>query len=99
MVLGRVGFFVSFEVTAGHAPWRRWMGIISFYGLTPLGSGADSSLKIAPSIAFTMWPRGERDEKETKKPTRPRTIQFGVNYDLLNPDDGLGVSLSFWRPF
>jgi hypothetical protein len=57
---------LRFEITTGYAPWRRWMGILSFYGLAPLGSGTDASLKIAPSIAFTMWPWIDRNEKKPK---------------------------------
>jgi hypothetical protein len=87
------------EVSAGYAPWRRWMGIVSFYGLAPLGPDTDASLKIAPSIAFTMWPKAGPDEDPPEEPVRPNTIQVGVNFDLLNPGDGLGVSLGFWQPF
>ena len=90
---------LRFEFTAGYAPWRRWMGMLSFYGLTPLGEGTSASLKVAPSIAFTMWPWIGRNEKKPRGPVRPNTIQFGVSYDLLNPADGLGLSISVWRRF
>ena len=90
---------LRFEFTAGYAPWRRWMGILSFYGLTPLGEGTSASLKVAPSIAFTMWPWIGRNEKKPRGPIHPNTIQLGVSYDLLNPADGLGLSISVWRPF
>lgn len=87
------------ELTGGYAPWRRVMGIVSLYGLAPLGPGTDASLKIAPSIAYTMWPWLERNEKKPIGPVRPNSIQLGVSYDLLNGSDGLGVSISMWRPF
>ena len=87
------------EFTTGYAPWRQIMGIVSIYGLTPLGEDADASLKIAPSIAYTMWPRVERNEKKPAGPVNPGTFQLGVSYDLLNQDDGLGVSFSIWRRF
>ncbi len=90
---------MRFEVTAGYAPWRRFMGMVSFYGLAPLGEGTDASLTIAPSIAFTMWPWVARNEKKPRGPVHPNTIQIGASYDLLNPDDGLGLSISIWRPF
>lgn len=90
---------LRFEITTGYAPWRRWMGILGLYGLAPLGGGTDASLKIAPSIAFTMWPWIGRNEKKPKGRIRPNTIQIGVNYDLLNTGDGMGVSLGFWQPF
>jgi len=75
------------------------MGMVSVYGLAPLGEGTDPSLKVAPSIAFTMWPWIGRNEKKPRGPVRPNTIQLGVSYDLLNRDDGLGLSISVWRPF
>jgi len=87
------------EVTAGYRPWRRIMGMISLFGLAPLASGTDPSLKIAPSIAYTLWPHIERNEKKPDGPVRPNTIQLGVSYDLLNPGDGLGLSISIWRSF
>ena len=90
---------MRFELTAGYAPWRRIMGIVSLYGLVPLGEGTDTSLKIAPSIAYTMWPWLQRNEKKPSGDFKPNTIQFGVSYDLLNRDEGLGISISIWRPF
>lgn len=90
---------LRFELTGGFAPWRRLMGILGVYGLSPLGSGADRSLKIAPSLAYTMWPVSGRNEKEPKGPTKPSTIQLGVSYDFLNRGDGMGVLISVWRPF
>ncbi len=90
---------LRYEFTTGYAPWRRIMGIVSFYGLTPLVEDADASLKIAPSIAYTMWPKVGRDEKKPAGPVKPGTFQLGVSYDLLNQDDGLGVSFSIWRRF
>ena len=90
---------LRFEFTTGYAPWRRLMGIVAFYGLAPLGKGTDPSLKVAPSIAFTMWPWIGRNEKKPRGPVRPNTIQLGVSYDILNPDDGLGMSISIWRSF
>ena len=90
---------LRFELTTGYAPWRRFMGMVSFYGLTPLGKGTDPSLKVAPSIAFTMWPWIGRNEKKPRGPVHPTTIQLGVSYDLLKPDDGLGLSISIWRRF
>ena len=90
---------LRFEATAGYAPWRRLMGMISLYGLTPLGEGTSASLKVAPSIAYTMWPWLDRNEKKPRGPVKPNTIQLGISYDLLNQNDGLGVSISVWRRF
>jgi len=90
---------LRFEVTGGYRPWRRWMGMLGLYALAPLGPGTDASLKLAPSIAYTMWPYLGWNEKKPRRPVNPSTIQLGIAYDLLNRDDGLGVSLSVWQPF
>lgn len=90
---------LRFEATAGYAPWRRFMGIVSVYGLAPLGNGTSASLKIAPSIAYKMWPRAAPGDKEPDDPVKPSTIQLGVSYDVLNRSDGLGLSISLWRSF
>jgi hypothetical protein len=74
------------------------MGILSVYGLSPLGPGTDPSLKVSPSLAYTFWPFAERDEKEPEKQRKPSTIQIGLSYDVLNPEDGMGVLISIWRP-
>jgi hypothetical protein len=87
------------EVTAGYRPWRRIMGMISLFGLLPLAGGSDPSLKLAPSVAYTLWPHIRRNEKKPEGPVRPNTIQVSVSYDLLNPDDGLGLAISIWRSF
>ena len=75
------------------------MGIVSLYGLTPLGQDREASLKIAPSIAYTMWPWVARNEKKPTGEIKPNTIHLGVSYDLLNTNDGLGLSISIWQPF
>lgn len=92
------------ELTGGFAPRRDLMGILSLYGLYPLGEGGnplmetESSLKIAPSIAYSIWP-DEDETEEADTAARPRTIQLGISYDLLNPEDGIGFALSLWQPF
>lgn len=90
------------ELTGGFKPWPRWMGLVSLYGLYPLGAGTKASLKIAPSIVYKLPAGAEADgdgEARGEAPPRPRRIQFGLSYDLLNRGDGLGVSLSVWQPF
>lgn len=90
------------ELTGGYAPWRRWMGLLSLHGLYPLGEGTDTALKIAPSLAYTFWPDSDADggdDGEADAPPHPLTVQLGVSYDVLNRDDGLGVSISLWQRF
>lgn len=90
---------LRFEITSGYAPWRRIRGMVSLYALAPLGGGTDASLKIAPSVAYTIWPRVSRDGSKPRRPVKPVTIQLGVSHDLLKPGDGLELSISIWRPF
>ena len=87
------------EATAGYAPEPWVMGMLSLYGLEPLGDGTDRSLKIAPSVAFTMAPFGKGDGDEAAQRRRKLTLQLGASYDVLNPGDGVGVSISIWHPF
>ncbi len=87
------------EITGGYAPSRRWMGIVSLYGLYPLAAGTDVSLKIAPSIAYSFASDAESDTDDDTEARHARKVQLGISYDLLNGGDGLGVSLSVWQPF
>lgn len=90
---------LRFEATGGYAWDRSWMGLLSLFGLAPLAEGTDASLKLAPSIAYTMWPTKVHHWKRPHPELNPPTIQLGVSYDVLNRGDGLGVSLSVWRRF
>ncbi|MDH3668644.1 MAG: hypothetical protein OEN23_17100 [Paracoccaceae bacterium] len=87
------------ELTGGYSPSKRVMGILGLYGLAPLGSGTDPSLRVAPSVAFTFWPKLDDGEAEGTHRPKPKTLQLGFSFDLLNRDDGLGISLSVWNPF
>ena len=89
---------IRLEATAGHAVSHSFMGILGLYATAPLGDG-DMSLKIAPSIAWTAWPWLGVNDKKPAEFAYPRTIQLGVSYDLLNPDDGLAVNISIWNRF
>lgn len=90
---------IRLETTAGHAFSRRFMGIFGTYGAYPIGGGADASLKLSPSIAWTMWPRLGPNDKKPADFKHPSTLQIGVNYDVLNADDGLGFYVSVWNKF
>ena len=87
------------ELTGGYSPSKRIMGILGLYGLAPLGSGTDPSLRVAPSVAFTFWPKLDDGEADDTHRPKPKTLQLGFSFDLLNPDEGLGISLSVWNPF
>ncbi len=87
------------ELTAGHEAWKGVLGLFSVFGSLPLGDRNDATLKLAPSIAYTLWPwLGENDRKPFDAP-HPNTIQLGVVWDTLNPDDGLGLQISIWKNF
>jgi len=87
------------EATGGYASNRSWMGMLGLFGLAPLADGTDASLKVAPSIAYTLWPTKVHHWKRPHPELNPPTIQLGISYDLLNRGDGLGVSVSIWRRF
>lgn len=85
------------DTTVGFAPWSCCLMLLSSYASLPVQDG-DATLKLAPSIAYTWrtgWGRNDRKPRRV----RPTTVQLGVTYDLLNPDDGLGVSVGIWRAF
>ncbi|MEM8790141.1 MAG: hypothetical protein AAGE80_00885 [Pseudomonadota bacterium] len=86
------------DVTFGYEPWRCCLFLMSAFATVPTGE-EDPSFKLAPSFAYTLWPEVERNGKKPVGPIRPRTIQFGINYDLLNSGDGLGVQVSIWKRF
>ncbi|MEL6478777.1 MAG: hypothetical protein AAFR17_15715 [Pseudomonadota bacterium] len=90
---------IRLDATIGWEPWRCCLAILSGFTTIPVSGDEDPAFKIAPSFAYTIWPEIPRNGKKPQGPVRPGTIQIGLNYDLLNPDDGLGVQVSIWRRF
>ncbi len=89
---------IRLDLTAGHSFNKRLMGIFGAYSTVPLGGG-DTTLKLAPSVAWTFWPWLGQNDKKPSELRHPRTIQLGLSYDVLNPADGLAVNLSVWSRF
>lgn len=87
------------DVTAGHEAWKGVMGLLGVYSTLPVAGGSDRALKIAPSIAWTMWPWLGPNDKKPYGDIDPNTIQLGLTWDALNPGEGLGVQISVWRSF
>lgn len=87
------------DVTAGHEAWKGVMGLLGIYASLPTRSSGDPSLKLAPSIAWTMWPRPGANDKKPAGKVNPNTIQLGLTWDALDPGEGLGVQVSLWRNF
>jgi hypothetical protein len=94
------------DVTTGHEAWKGVLGLFSVFTAVPIGDGnddggdgSDATLKFAPSIAYTMWPWLGDNDKKPIGPLYPNTVQLGVVWDALNPDDGLGVQISIWKSF
>lgn len=90
---------IRFDATAGLEPWRGVMGLLGVSASVPLGEKGTANLKIAPSLAYTLWPFVGENDKKPEGPLNPTTLQLGVSYDALNPDDGLGLFLSIWKRF
>lgn len=87
------------DLGAGHEAWKGVLGLLGIYSIMPLGSGGERSLKLAPSIAWTIWPRIGPNDKKPRGKVNPNTVQLGVIWDALNPGDGLGAQISLWRSF
>jgi hypothetical protein len=87
------------DVTTGHEAWKGVLGLFSIYSALPLGDRNDPTLKLAPSIAYTIWPWLGPNDRKPYGTLYPSTIQLGIVWDALNPDDGLGVGVSIWKSF
>lgn len=90
---------IRFDATGGVEPVKGVLGILSAFTLWPLQDDTDASVKIAPSVAWTMFPWIGDDGKKPRGPISPDTIQFGAIYDVLDPDGGLTLQISIWRSF
>lgn len=90
---------IRVDLTAGYEPWHCCLAIMSLFTTVAPNGEDENALKLAPSFAYTLYPDIARNAKKPDGPSRPATVQFGINYDLLNPNDGLGVQLSIWRRF
>jgi len=90
---------LRFDVTVGHEPVKGLLGLFSVFSTVALGPRGEDRFKIAPSIAYTLWPWLGENDKKPYGPFNPDTIQIGVAWDVLNPDDGLAATLSIWRAF
>lgn len=87
------------DATAGHRAWRGVLGLLAVHGALPVQSGGEPSLKLAPSVAYTLWPWLGENDKKPFGDLQPNTVQLGIAWDALQPGDGLGVQLSVWRSF
>ncbi len=74
------------------------MALFNVHGTMALGGG-DASLKLAPSLAYTFWPWLGPNDRKPDGPVNPSTLQIGVTWDALNPDDGLAIDVSVWKRF
>lgn len=73
------------------------MILLSTFSTIPVGD-EDASVKLAPSVTYSFR-RDAEPELEGEAPPKPITLQFGINQDLLDLEDGLGVQVGIWRPF
>ena len=87
------------DVTAGTEHWKGVMGLLGVHSIVPVIGDGEASLKIAPSVAWTMWPWLGPNDKKPFGEMNPDTVQLGLVYDLLTPGDGLEVTIGIWRRF
>ncbi|MEO0821397.1 MAG: hypothetical protein AAF074_13340 [Pseudomonadota bacterium] len=96
---------IRMELTTGYEPRHCCLAILSLFYAEPLSaapgeSRADGrSLTIAPSFAYRLLPQIARNGKKPEGPLNPATIQIGINYDLLNGGDGIGLQIAIWKKF
>lgn len=89
-----------FDATIGHR-WNKWFQpLVSVFSRYPMGDSEDAQLTISPSLAYTFWPWSWSDNDKRQPITgRPKTLQIGISYDTLSPEDGLGVFVAYWMRF
>ncbi|MEM6490263.1 MAG: hypothetical protein AAF677_18675 [Pseudomonadota bacterium] len=85
------------ELTAGYKPHDCCMAILSLYAAQPLLDD-DTSLKIAPSFAYSLPADAPLDD-EGKPARRRTTLQIGLSHDVLDGSGDLGVTVAIWRAF
>ena len=85
--------------TAGIRPFDRLMALTEARFHQPLGQRGEPQFKLSPSLAYTMLPWLGSNDKKPELDRIPITIQLGVTWDAWNPDDGIALNLSVWRPF
>lgn len=90
---------VRLDLTAGHTPMRGLLGLFSVFTTVPLGDDGDAALKLAPSVAYTLWPGLGPNDKKPQGPLRPNTVQLGLVWDALAADEGMTLALSVWKRF
>ena len=89
---------IRLDATGGIEPWDGVLGLFTVAGAIPLGDG-DGKFEIGPSVAFTLWPRMEPNDKKPDLQNRLPVLQFGVSVDTLNIDQGVRLHAGLWRWF
>lgn len=90
---------MRFDFTAGHEPIRGVLALMSVFSAFPLGNQSEVSMKLSPSIAYTMLPWLGANDKKPYQPISPNTIQLGATWDAARQGSGLELGLSIWRAF
>lgn len=90
---------IRLDVTAGHEPIRGVLALMSVFSTIPLGNDDDVSVKLAPSLAYTLWPSLGANDKKPYQPINPNTIQLGISWDAADRNSGLEIGIAIWRAF
>lgn len=85
--------------TLGVQPHDRFIGLLDIWLQKPLDGGDPLRLKLTPSVGLILRPWTWENEKKSGQLSYPTTLQLGVTYDTLNPEDGVSLNLSIWKSF
>ena len=90
---------VTLFTTLGLQPHDRFITLLDIWLQKPLDRDDPLRLKFTPSIGLILKPWTWENEKKSGQLSYPTTLQLGVTYDTLNPEDGVALNLSIWRSF
>lgn len=90
---------VRADLTVGHTPIDGILGLMSIFTTIPMGQQSEHSFKLAPSVAYTFRPFLGSNDKKPSGSVNPNTLQLGLIWDALQPQDGLTLQLSIWKRF
>ena len=90
---------VTLFTTLGVQPHDRFIGLLDIWLQKPVDGDDPLRLKLTPSVGVILRPWMWENEKKKGQLSYPTTLQLGMTYDTLNPEDGVSLNLSIWKSF